>query len=168
MQSVQTDMTDLTKAQEAIITASDYSQVKAATDIDTLSKGVKNYQKLNAKLMAKVQSGWSTELNTNLDKEGVTQVIKSQTIQGFNNQMNPQKPHLIKIREADALICSALLKQHQILKNDFGKWEWNSSTGTPDFKDNTTVELYNEQAVKIQEAAAMQVKAQQQFFQVSR
>ena len=167
MESVQTDSTNLANAQGDLTAALDYSQVKEASDIDALSEKVKTYQKLNTGLMTKVKSGWLEELNTNLDKEGVSATTKNLTIQGFNAQMNPQKPHLITIREADEQLCSAILKQHQILKDNFGKWKWNASAGAPEFTDNKVIELYNKEAHKMQDANKKQIEAQRNLYQVS-
>jgi len=167
MQDIQADSTSLVEAQKGLTAAMDYSNVKSAADIDALSGGVKKYQQLNTELTTKVKSGWLSELQQNLEKEGVGAKIKDGTIKGFNSQMSSQKPHLLTIRQTDNDLCLTILKQHELLKKYFGKWTWDTATSALNFEDGTALKLFNEQSTKLQEISQKQLEAQKKLLQAN-
>ena len=165
MQSIQTDMAEITKQQQNLVEGTNYSNVKTAADLDALSNKVKLYQTANATLMNKVKSGWEQSLRSGLAKEGVKQSYTTSFMRGVKTGLDKNKPHLLVIRQTDDEMCQAILAQHAVLKKYLGKWKWNAAEGAPDFQDNAALQAYNAQAVKIQNASTRQLEAQKKVVQ---
>ena len=166
MEDLSKDMAVLGAAQEALIKSTDYSSAKTPQDIDNLSKKARAYQKKNADVTAKIKSGWIQKIRENLEKEGVNEQFINNFIVGVKRGLNQKNSTLLIIRQTDDEICVAVLEQHAILKKYLNKWQWNATSETPDFEDDTALELYNAQAAKIQEISARQLEAQKKLLNV--
>lgn len=160
VEAIQKDTANLTKYQEGLMKAADYSSIKKAQDIDTLSVHVKTYLKHNEQLTEKIKTGWVDSLKKALIKEGISEKSRNEFMAGFTQSIAPQQPHLLTVRSTDKEICNALLKQHATLKKYFGKWEWDAKQGTPLFQDQAALDEFNAQAINIQKASTRQTEAQ--------
>ena len=77
-----------------------------------------------------------------------------------------QQPLLQEIRGQDDRLCAIILDQHDLLREFFGEWSWDSDAGEIRFENDEALEKFNALAVSLQEVAAEQDATQREFLSI--
>ena len=157
---VQKDMKSLAKYQDGLEEAMDYSKIKKVEDIDQLTEKVKLYEKVNNELIKKINGGWYETLKKTLAAEGLEANFQKGFMQGARHGLDPKLPLLLIIRKTDDELCQAIMTQHQILKKDWGKWEWDTKEEMLNFENDSSIDAFNQTIDTILSAAKKQGEAQ--------
>ncbi|MGE9267315.1 MAG: hypothetical protein ACQKBY_04400 [Verrucomicrobiales bacterium] len=165
MKMIQADVQGIAEAQKTLEEAMDYSGVKKVEDLNGLGDKVRTYRKLNEELRKKIESEWLSDLRKNVAASSLSKKSQADFLAGAEGSMKRQKPYLLTIRETDDQFCEALLLQQQVLRESFGKWEFNAETSEIVFADDEATEGYNKQAEMIQQIAEEQAQAQRALIQ---
>lgn len=107
-------------------------------------------------------------MRAELDHAGVPARIRDATVSGFQNSQLKIRPLQMRIRGADQILGDSALAIFDLLEKNRSQWKPDKSSGAPVFKDDKTLEAYNELIEKIQAAAADQTNAQSELVRLMR
>lgn len=71
-----------------------------------------------------------------------------------------------KINGEDDRLCAIVLDQHDLLRESFGEWSWDSDAEEIRFENDEALEKFNALAVSLQEVAAEQEATQREFLSI--
>lgn len=159
-------MAPLTSASAGLGESLDYSGVEKKEDIDVLSEKVRNYREINAEVKAAFGSELYVVLHEHADKIGLEGDARSGFFTGFKSKFRQQSPLLQKVRDQDDALCETILKQHEILKDSFGKWQWSEDLESVEFSDDVALAKYNLTLEELDKTASEQEETQREILNV--
>ncbi|MGJ8643513.1 MAG: hypothetical protein ACSHX9_08915 [Luteolibacter sp.] len=142
LEGMESLMAPLTEASPGLTAAMDYTKVETKDDIGALSAKARNYQKVNLEFKVKIGDEFVDKVNAEADKLGLKGKTRDAFFKGFERNRSEQLPLLMEIRDQDNEVCEILLKQHAVLKEYFGEWEWNGEEEMLEFHNDEALEKF--------------------------
>ncbi|HZQ46218.1 MAG TPA: hypothetical protein VFC07_04340 [Verrucomicrobiae bacterium] len=125
-------------------------------------KIVENFLAANEKFMAFVTKG-DKAYRDELVRFKVPAATVEATLKGYRSTASERNFMLIKIRETDQRIGTAMLGMLDVLDANWGGWKYNKEKRNPLFSDASALEKYNDYFKEIKSAAAEQKQLQTQL-----
>jgi hypothetical protein len=167
MRSMQPEVTAYAQAMERLEQAGglDPSMLKSKSDIDGVSKSVKDLKAASTRLSERVKS-----LPDMFVKELRGQHVKDSDVRaalaGFRAAANIDLA--LESHEEDRRGCDLMLKMLDLLKREWGRWSVDAATGEVEFKSASVTAQYNRCMGDLAACSLRQEQLQQQLMQAQR
>lgn len=142
-----------------------FSSLDTPEKIAARRKAVQDFAAANAEMEQRQANGLEL-LRAELEQRGVSGTMLNSTLQGYTESSRTQIPIILKIRDTDARLATAMLDFLDLAEGKLGKWELRSN-GEIAFENPTAKIRYDALLEQVQTVSAEQREYQRQLVEHS-